>query len=491
MTNDSANRGQGLYFLLCGAVLAIGAGLVLYSQTAAFAWDEGFHLLAAQLIKAGKRPYLDFVFSQTPLNAYWNAAWMRVFGESWRTAHAVAAVCTTAAVMLIADFVFTHFPVPRWRFAAALAAACAMGMNVLIVDFGTIGQAYGLCLLLITAAFRTSIVAAQRRSSAPAALAGLLAGAAASSSLLTAPVAPVLLLWILIYSRAGLRWAKGAAFAAGGVLAFLPLIRLLIESPRQVYFGVIEYNFRYRGVQWERATVHNIEVWLSWVDSSHALALGLLAITGLVYIHFYSGWQAAKRAEFYLCAWLALALCIHISTAHPTFERYYLLAVPFLAVLAVAGLYRVTITVFHTERPYAAVLLLTILLAFGLGKSIYEEWDDWRWSQMEEIARKVDQVTPRDGILLADEHIYFLTGRRPPSGMELVDSHKLQFDAARAAFLHVVSFAEIKRRVSAGAFQTVQVCEDGMNVGDLDMAKLYVHQAEVEDCTVYWEKAKR
>ena len=45
------------------------AGLLLYSQTLAFAWDEGFHLLAAQLIKAGKRPYLDFCFPQTPLNA--------------------------------------------------------------------------------------------------------------------------------------------------------------------------------------------------------------------------------------------------------------------------------------------------------------------------------------------------------------------------------------------------------------------------------------
>ena len=47
------------------------------------------------------------------------------------------------------------------------------------------------------------------------ALAGLLAGAASSSSLLTATVGPVLLLWILIHNRAGLRMAKLAAFLAG------------------------------------------------------------------------------------------------------------------------------------------------------------------------------------------------------------------------------------------------------------------------------------
>src|ERR1035441_953555 len=55
--------------------LLLTAGLAVYAQTLAFAWDEGFHLLAAQLIKAGKTPYLDFFFPQAPLNAYWNAAW--------------------------------------------------------------------------------------------------------------------------------------------------------------------------------------------------------------------------------------------------------------------------------------------------------------------------------------------------------------------------------------------------------------------------------
>jgi len=80
--------------VLFSALGLLTAGLVAYSQTKAFAWDEGFHILAAQLIKHGKRPYIDFVFSQTPLNAYWNAGWMAVFGESWRVPHAIAALCS-------------------------------------------------------------------------------------------------------------------------------------------------------------------------------------------------------------------------------------------------------------------------------------------------------------------------------------------------------------------------------------------------------------
>ncbi len=49
-------------FALAAALLT--AALAVYAQTLAFAWDEGFHLLAAQLIDAGKTPYLDFFFPQ-------------------------------------------------------------------------------------------------------------------------------------------------------------------------------------------------------------------------------------------------------------------------------------------------------------------------------------------------------------------------------------------------------------------------------------------
>lgn len=74
--------------------------------------------------------------------------------------------------------------------------------------------------------------------------------------------------------------------------------------------------------------------------------------------------------------------------------------------------------------------------------------------------------------------------------MELADSHKLRFDAARSELLHVVSTPELIRRIKAGEFQTVQICKDGLDVGELDLKKLYVHNAELEDCTVFWERAK-
>src|SRR5579862_18411 len=120
-------RRRKSYLLLAGVVALLTAGLVVYSQTDAFAWDEGFHLLTAQLITRGKVPYLDFNYTQTPLNEYWDALWLVVFGQSWRVAHAVASVMTGGAIMMTADFVYFRFPVPRWRFAMSMLVALATG----------------------------------------------------------------------------------------------------------------------------------------------------------------------------------------------------------------------------------------------------------------------------------------------------------------------------------------------------------------------------
>jgi len=198
---------------LQATIAAVTVVLVGYAVTYSLTWDEGFHLVAAQLIRAGKRPYVDFLFAQTPLNAYWNAFWMSVAGQTWRTAHALAALESAAAVALTADYVFRRLPAPEWRFAAAVSTALLVGLNAVVVEFGTVGQAYGLCLLLTVAAFRFAAMAVPRRSPALVLLAGLAAGAAAASSLLTVTVAPVMLLWLLWRSRS--RLTTGVLFCCG------------------------------------------------------------------------------------------------------------------------------------------------------------------------------------------------------------------------------------------------------------------------------------
>ena len=475
--------------LLLIAAGVLGAGLLIYSETLAFTGDEGFHLLAAQLILDGKRPYLDFCFPQTPLNAYWNAAWMRVFGQTWRVPHAVSTVLVMAALVLAAHFAYTRLPEARnWRMGAALAVMLCIGLNPMVVEYGPLAQAYAMCLFLLVAAFRLTIRSTDSASAWPALGVGLCAGAAAASSLLTATAAPVFLIWMLIYNRAGSRWLKGAAYFVGGAIPFLPVAWLLKQSPRVVIFNLFEYHLFFRKLYWENATQHDLEVVASWIDSGQALLLILLAAAGLLFIRFRSQWEVRLRGEFYLCAWLTAAMGLEMCTAHPTFPRYFLLMVPFVAIPAAVGLYFVAVSLYQPGRALWPVAILAFLSVLGLGNSLYQRNNDVRtWGDHEKLAKKVDEVAPRNAPIFADEEVYFLTRRVPPPGLEFSYSHKLNLAPPLMAQLHIVTQAQLNKMAAAGKFAAAATCDDDA-ADEMELPSLYEHKTSIEDCAVYWGK---
>ena len=197
---------QGLLAMYTGALL-------IFSQTRAFTWDESYHLLAAQLIRHGRKPYIDFCFPQTPLNAYANAGLIRVFGETWRAPHVFEALLMAGAVFLAAGYAYAHFPVAEWRFDAAILVVAAAGLNPKLFLYGTVAQPYGVALFALVLAFRVSPAAASREDPWMGALAGLFAGIAAASSLLTAAALPVFAIWILYFSDGGNRMMAGLLLA--------------------------------------------------------------------------------------------------------------------------------------------------------------------------------------------------------------------------------------------------------------------------------------
>jgi len=469
--------------------ILLTAGLAVYAQTVAFAWDEGFHLLAAQLIKAGKTPYVDFFFPQAPLNAYWNALWMRLFGDTWRTAHAVAGVMGAGGVLLAAHAVYRRFPIPGWRVAGSLAVVAVAGLNHQFVDYSTIGQGYALCLFLLVAAYRCTLWSAEQRGWMAAAAAGFCAMAAAGATLLAVAAVPILLVWLLIYSRDGARWTKAAGYLVGAAAPVLPFVPMALRAPRVLRFDIFEYHLLYRRVAWPAATAHDADVLTAWANDPQAILLAILVAAGVYFVRFRSGWDRPTRAPFYLCGWLALGLGLHISTAHPTFARYYLLTLPFLATIAVAGLVYIASLFARPVRARWAVAFAGTILAVSLARDLYDDWDGapW-WKRLENISRKLDQVVPRNAPVFADESIYFISRRTPPSGMEHSDAHKLQLKPEMESMLHIFPRAELIRRIAAGSFAAAASCEDTDDLDKLGVGDAFAKNFDDEgqNCAVYW-----
>jgi len=473
-------------WLIAGLYAAV---FFIYAVTWAFTWDESYHLLASQLMAGGKIPYIDFCFPQAPLNAYWNAGWMRLLGFYWRVPHAFAALFTIGAAGLTARYVLRHFPVASWRGAAALSALLLTGLNAMVFIFGPL-QAYGISLFMLVAAFRVVVREVDREGLRGAAAVGLFAGAAAASTLLSAAAAPVLLGWMLYYNRAGSRWGKLCAYAIGASVPFTPVLWLAAKGPRQTWFNLVQYHTTFRKLYWPDTTRHDLEVLTSWIDSGQALMLGLLAVAGLVYIARRSQWPAALKAEFYLCAWLAAALSAEVGRAHPTFPRYFVLAVPFLAILATVGLYAIASRVWEADQTRWAVAAVSAIMLLGLGKALYDrDQVSDHWNSYERLAKKIDEVTPRDALLFADEPIYFLTQRVPPPGLELSNSHKVDLGPQENALLHILKEAEVKREVQAGMFATAYSCDED-DIKDYGLVSLYRQRVDMEDCSIFWERKK-
>ena len=473
----STSRRQGRIVLLA-ALAPVVVGLMAFSQTFAWYGDEGMHLLAGQLVNAGKRPYLDFFYQHPPLYAYVTAGWLRVFGDSWRSAHVMSALLSGGCVLLIADFMYSCLRDPGWRLAGGIAAGALVGLQWLFIRFGTIGQPYALCALLTVVAFRLVIETPERTRGLAPMWAGLCAGAAGACSLLVAPVAPVMLLWIARHNRAGRGFVKCGQFVCGAVIPVLPLIWLAVEGPRQVWFDIVEYHAFHRstwGLQGSAALFYNFGVWQGWLNSPQALLLAMLVAVGMLFLGNRKEWDQERLAQFRLCIWLLIVLGVYPIVAQPTYPQYFVFVVPFASILASVGVYALGAKVWPTGRPGWLVLATVGLCVVGLAKSAYHDRQCLRnvWRDIDAIASEVNRVTVAGDVLHANEAVYFAARRLPPPGLENSFAPELRLSRDVSTLVKVVPQSEIDRWLANGRFATVAIESDDPRVLSLGLQRKY------------------
>src|SRR5262249_32159039 len=142
---------------------------------------------------------------------------------------------------------------------------------------------------------------------------------------------------------------------------FIPLLWLALLAPRATLFNIFEHHFFHRSSSNWAALHHNLKV-LTQVLSGQFLLLIVFAGMGLLFVFGRSQWDPERKAEFYLCGWLAATLGIFLATARFTFPQYFVLLVPFLSILAAIGITPIAYWFSLSRRP--TWLMLGVLALF-------------------------------------------------------------------------------------------------------------------------------
>jgi hypothetical protein len=461
--------------LLPFIILSTGFSLLLtiYSQTGVLYGDESFHLLAARFLSEGKRPYLDFFYQHTPFYIGIAAAWIKIFGNSWRAVHLLSALFSSGCLILAAHFTYARIPEPRWKLPCSMAASCFFAMNPTVVECATTGHPYAATLFFLMAA----VVLAVRTMSNTRLhvfLTGLCAGASAAASLLAAPLVPILMVWLLRFRKAGGVPATCLFFCLGAAIPFLPLAWYGLMAPKRVFADIFQYSVLLRSQGfWAGQSLWRQDFWAlaTWLRSPWAAILFLLSAAGFVFLRN-EGSEAFKREECSLIFWLVTGLAVYLLIPQPTFTQYFILLFPLLSILASVTVFAIGTNIARGSVPVWLLLAVLVMYSFEGSQLFYYQTvkSESTWKTIEVVSREVDRITPGDAPILASEEVYFTTTRSyaVPGGAENYYATRLTGDAARA--IGIVPGNEIDAKIAQGAFATIAL-------KDYDPRAMLVHNS--------------
>jgi len=462
-------------------IIALSAALVGFSQLGAvYDGDEGLHLVAARLVQAGRRPFADFFYWHEPPFLYLAAGWMTLAGGGWRAVHLLSALLTAVSMACLASLVARSLGASERRAWPASLAAVLFALNVLVLKWGTMAHNYAAALVFIVLSVDAALRTIERPGRLTAFACAFCAGSATAFTLLTAPLAPVLLVWIAARNATGTLRTKLLAFTAGALVPFLPLALIAWQAPSQTLFGLVTHHLSYR-VETAGTLDYQWDVLVSGLLSPQVwvlLALSLCAI-------FQTRESAAARERHLvsLCGWLAATLGVFVIGVHPPVHAVYLVVLaPCLAMLATAGTSGLVRRLATRGGERFVIGGVTALFAAGLVVSAYRGrvWVS-EWDRIERLAAEVVAVTPESASFYTTfPFVYVAANRLPPPGLENGWASQMTVPDDTFAMLELSSAAAIAARVGRGEFDTVLLWRDDPRFPAADLDRLYAQQKDVD-----------
>lgn len=313
-------------FILAGTLIPVALQRLI-------ARDEGFYLLAAQLVYSGQTVYHDFFYPQMPFLPYFYAAWFSITSWSWESARLGVTLAAVATGLITAGFC-------RQRLGSTwgLIAAIVFAFNNFIFPWYTTAQSYSISILLLWGGIALLLSGTKSPTYSRCLLAGLLFGAAIGTRLMLAGVGPVLCLYLYLAQKNNSGLKKAALFCVGSIIALSPIILLIIPDWHRFYFN----NFGY----------HQLRSNLSFWDVFPKLIGNLLGLRSSIK---YDAWQFPLllylsvigmlipkiRQDIKLLTLASCTIVLFLINLLPTppYMQYFCVLIPFLIILALSTLH--------------------------------------------------------------------------------------------------------------------------------------------------------
>jgi len=441
------------------------AGALVLALYAGVAWhrfldgDEGFYLVAARLVGEGKHLYRDFFFLQMPALPHVVAGWLALVGSGWHEARMLAATLAGAIGVLV--YVAVLRSTGR-RSAAASALVLFAGSGFSLGWFTTV-KTYGLGEVLLLGA----VLAGRSKRPSTLVLCGLLLGLATSVRLYLGVVGFAVAIHLardLGRSRALVR--AMLAVAAGVLLGLAPCAPFLLRDGDAFLFD----TFRFHALRYPEGGESLFGEFGQKVETLLSV-LGLRASEGPCGIQFLvlvlagvamSLAKGSPRNSLVRSVWILLGLVSFLP--NPTFNQYFCLVVPFLAIGVVEDACALGVPSTRLARGATAVLVLYAIA--GLADAdrfvrtgvrvpgIEEPANAAHWSipTVEEVARTVDRQGRDEGTSWWPGYFAFT---RTPIRIEMANDFAIRaapkLSAAQRARYHIPSYEEIGRGLERGS----------------------------------------
>ena len=207
------------------------------------AFGDTYHLLAAQMVAAGRKPYLDFFVQQVPLYPLICGAWLRIFGSSWQAANLFSGLLICGSAAIVARIASRIYAGTEWGAKCSMIAVLLFGLNLLVAQSGDDAQPYALCMFFCLAAWLAALDA--RPTTRRIFMTGLAAGAAVNTSLLAAPFFLILMVWCVVQAEGSPapQIVVARLRSGGGVDSFGDIGD---ASAEQAWFSIVKFQLFYR-----------------------------------------------------------------------------------------------------------------------------------------------------------------------------------------------------------------------------------------------------